>query len=43
MKIIQVYASIISHSDEEIEECYETIEKTTSNSPYKDFLIVKGN
>ena len=41
MTIILVYAPTTSHSDEEIEECYEYIEKTISNSSKKDFLIVQ--
>ena len=41
MTIIQVYAPKINHSDEEIEECNETIEKTIYNSPKKGVFIVQ--
>ena len=43
MTLIQVYAPTTSHSDEEIEEFYETIEQTISHSPKKDSLIVQGD
>ena len=43
MTIIKVYAPTTSHADEEIEELYKTIEKTISDSPKKDFLIVQGD
>ena len=41
IKLIQVYAPTTIHSDEEIEEFYETNEQTISYSPKKDFLIVQ--
>ena len=43
MTLIQVYAPTTSHSDEEIEEFYETIEQTFSHLPKNDFLIVQGD
>ena len=43
MTIIQVYAPTTSYSYEEIDEFYETIEKTISDSPKKNFLIVQGD
>ena len=43
ISVIQVYAPSSSHTDEEIEEFYQDLEKTIKEIPKKDIVVTQGD